>query len=395
MLIWVVTLVGSLFSELANILNGSILDAFNGTILRSFLQQTVIGRIYIAQLLIALIAIVTVHRARKVGSIYCVLALTILATILPVFQSHSSGLSNHSLAQGSLVFHVIFITLWVGGVIGLLVISPASREISIERFSSFALWAAIIVSLSGLINAYARLNFIDAWKSSYASFVLAKGALTILLIAFGAKHRRFILNKKPDAIYSLLGVEVFVMVLTVAVGGWLSTLQPPVHPGVVSQPAPPNFSRLFWSYNPDLLFLGILILATSLYIRGVVILSRRGDKWPIGRTVAFICGVGFADYATSGGVGIYASYSFSYHIIAHMIIGMIAPIGFVLSAPLTLALRTLPIGRTPEERGIRGTVISAIHSKVMFFYSHPIVVWQSLMALSFALHDTTVWCHDA
>ena len=391
MMVWVVTLIGSLFINLAEILDGSLLDAFNSTVLRSFLQQTVIGRIYIAQIVIALIAIASINKARKVGAIYLALGLTLFATILPIFQSHSSGLSNHSLAIGSLVFHVLFITLWVGGIIGLLIISPSTRAISIERFSAFALWAAIIVSLSGLVNAYARLNFSAAWSSSYSSFVVAKVAFTSLLIAFGAKHRRYILEKKPDAIYSLLGVEIFVMVLTVAVGGWLSTLNPPEHPGVAHQLAAPNFSRLFWSYSPDLLFLGILILATALYIRGVVILSRRGDKWPIGRTIAFICGVGFADYATSGGVGIYASYAFSYHMIAHMIIGMIAPIGFVLSAPLTLALRTLPIGRTSEERGIRGTVISAIHSKLMLFYSHPVVVLAIFDGSLFLLYMTPLF----
>jgi putative copper resistance protein D len=40
---------------------------------------------------------------------------------------------------------------------------------------------------------------------------------------------------------------------------------------------------------------------------------------------------------------------------------MVAPIGFVLSAPITLALRTLPIGRTPDERGIRGVLIALLH----------------------------------
>lgn len=390
-LVWIATLVGSIFVELADILNESLLSSFNSTVLRSFLQQTIIGRTYLAQLIFALVAILVLSKARKVGSIYWSLGLTLLATILPIFQSHSSGLSNHTLAIGSLVFHVIFITLWVGGVLGLIVISPEERTASLSRFSAFALWAAIIVSLSGAANAYSRLNFLSAWNSSYASLVLLKIVLTGLLIAFGAKHRKFILLKKPNDTFSLLGMELVVMVSTIAVGGWLSTLNPPEHPSSASIPPAPNLSRLIWYYSPDALFLGILILASALYIRGVVVLSKRGDKWPIGRTIAFFCGVGFADYATSGGIGIYASYAFSYHMIAHMIIGMIAPIGFVLSAPMTLALRTLPIGRDADERGIRGSLISLIHSKVLGFYTNPIVVLAIFDGSLFLLYMTPLF----
>jgi len=371
-MIWVVTLVGSLFIEVANILGSGLSTSFDSNVLRSFLQQTIIGRVYFAQLLIALLATLLLSKSKKVGAIYGALLATLVSLILPIFQSHSSGLSNHSLAIGTLIFHVVFITLWVGGVLGLMVISPAARAISLRRFSSFALWAAIIVTITGTLNAFVRLDFVAAWDSPYASLVLLKIVLTTLLIAFGAKHRQYIIAKKPTETFSLLGIELAVMVLTIGVGGWLSTMPPPPHNGKFSIPVEPNLASLFWSYSPEALFLGILIIWTALYIRGVVILSRRGDKWPIGRTIAFICGISAADFATSGGIGIYAQYAFSFHMISHMILGMIAPIGLVLSAPITLALRTLPIGRTNEERGIRGSLISLIHSKVMGFYTNPI-----------------------
>jgi len=390
-LIWISTLVGSIFIELANILDESLLGAFNPTVLRSFLQQTVIGRTFLAQLVFALAAILLLNKAKKVGAIYGVLGLTLLATILPIFQSHSSGLSNHTIAIGSLVFHVIFVTLWVGGVIGLIVIAPQERVASLARFSSFALWAAIIVSVSGVANAFSRLNFVAAWNSPYSSLVLLKVVLTGLLIAFGAKHRKYILAKKPEDTFSLLSLEIVVMILTIGVGGWLSTMSPPEHPGVPGTPVSPTLSRLIWGYSPDALILGILLLATALYVRGVVILARRGDKWPIGRTVAFAFGIGFTDYATSGGIGIYASYAFSYHMIAHMIIAMIAPIGFVLSAPITLALRTLPIGRNSEERGIRGTAISLIHSKMLGIFTNPIVALAIFDGSLFLLYMTPLF----
>ena len=115
-------------------------------------------------------------------------------------------------------------------------------------------------------------------------------------------------------------------------------------------PEPPTFSRVLLAYDADGLMLGLLILAVALYIKGVVILSRRGDKWPVGRTIAFALGISAIDFATSGGLGVYSRFAFSNHMLSHMVLGMIAPIGIVLGAPITLALRTLPVGRSKGQR---------------------------------------------
>jgi ABC-type branched-subunit amino acid transport system permease subunit len=140
----------------------------------------------------------------------------------------------------------------------------------------------------------------------------------------------------------------------------------------IATPPPPNLWRLISLYDPDALMIGVLITAVALYIRGVVILSRRGDKWPVGRTVAFALGITFIDYATSGGLGVYAKFSFEYHMMAHMLLGMIAPIGLVLGAPITLALRTLPQSRDGKERGVRALALTALHSKYSVILTNPI-----------------------
>jgi putative copper resistance protein D len=137
--------------------------------------------------------------------------------------------------------------------------------------------------------------------------------------------------------------------------------------------------------------LGILVFATALYIKGVVLLSRRGVKWPIGRTLSFAFGVSLLDYSTSGGLGLYGIFSFQYHMIAHMVLSMIAPIFLVLSAPITLALRTLPQGRNSDERGIRGWFISILHSKVSMIWTHPIVVLAIFDGSLFALYFTSLF----
>ena len=385
-LVTLVTIVGMIVTELANLLGGSLLDAFDSTTLRSFLSQTAIGRDYLVQIFTALVVMIFIGQAKKVGAIYWALAFSLIGLLTPIFQSHASSAGNHGTAIGSLLFHVLFISLWVGGVIGLIVISPAERAASLSRFSSLALWCAVIVAISGVANAWTRLNFLAGWTSLYGVLIALKVLLMFTLIGFGALHRKNILARGEAAkSYSLLTNEVLVMVITVAIGAWLSTTQPPVNPVLansavdpvvsitgISMPQQPTLWRILSAYIPDGTFLGLLLLATALYIRGVVTLARRGDKWPVGRTVAFAAGIAFADFATSGGIGVYSHFAFSYHMIAHMTLGMIAPIGFVLSAPITLAMRALPAGRTNLERGLRGSLISIIHSRYSIILTNPV-----------------------
>ena len=404
-LVTLVTVVGVIMSELANLLGGSLLDAFDSTTLRSFLSQTSIGRDYLVQIFAALAVMLFISRAKRVGAIYWALAFSLVGLLAPIFQSHASSAGNHGTAIGSLLFHVLFISLWVGGVIGLIVISPAERAASLPRFSSLALWCAAIVAISGVANAWTRLNFLSGWASLYGVLIVLKLLLMMILIGFGAVHRKNLIAR-GDAVksYSILINEVLVMVITVAIGAWLSTTQPPVNPALansavdpvvnitgIAMPQEPTFWRIFSAYVPDGTFLGLLLLATALYIRGVVTLARRGDKWPIGRTIAFAMGISFADFATSGGIGVYSHFAFSYHMIAHMTLGMIAPIGFVLSAPITLALRALPPGRTELERGLRGSLISIIHSRYSVFITNPVSALIIFDGSLFALYLTPLF----
>jgi putative copper resistance protein D len=77
--------------------------------------------------------------------------------------------------------------------------------------------------------------------------------------------------------------------------------------------------------------------------------------------------------------------------IAHMTLGMIAPIGFVLSAPITLALRTLPAGRTEEERGLRGSLVSLIHSRYSIILTNPVTALAIFDGSLFALYLTPLF----
>ena len=404
-LTWAIATGISIVATLANILGTDLSEALDPTSMRSFISQITLGKYMFAQLCLALLVALVAIRIRGVAGANALLLLSLAAIIAPVFESHSASSGSHALAIGSLVVHVVAISLWVGGLVAITFLKAQDRALALPRFSALALWAAIAVSASGTANAWARLNFQSAWSSEYASMVLLKILLTVALIFFGYLNRRQLkgsLKLNGKQLGRLISVEVLIMAITTFVGSKLSTMQPPLRaessvldPGLavagIATPPPPNLWRLVSLYDPDALMIGVLVTAVALYIRGVIILTRRGDKWPVGRTVAFALGISAIDYATSGGLGVYAKFSFEYHMIAHMLLGMVAPIGIVLGAPITLALRTLPQGRTSQERGVRGTLIALLHSKPAAVFTNPVSALALFDGSLFVLYMTPLF----
>ena len=404
-LVWVLGQGLNILTTLANILGTSLSGALDPTSLRSFISQIDLGKYMFVQLALALLICSAVSRIRTVAAANALLLLSLVGVIAPIFASHSASSGSHALAVGSLIVHVVALTFWVGGLIAITVLSATDRAIALPRFSSLSLWAVIAVVVSGSANAWARLNFQSAWNSNYARIVILKVLLTSVLIYLGYLNRRHLSGKWQISLKNLtrlLFIEVSIMLVTILAGARLSNMQPPLRsessildPGLaiagIPTPAAPNLWRVISLYDPDALMIGVLITAVALYIKGVVILSRRGDKWPVGRTVAFALGISVIDYATSGGLGVYAKFSFEYHMIAHMALGMIAPIGIVLGAPITLALRTLPQGRNQDERGVRGTLIALLHSKPAGIVTNPIVILALFDGSLFVLYMTPLF----
>ena len=402
---WFFSSVLNILFTLANILGESVTAVLDPAVLQSFVLQISLGQYLFFQTLIALFVAITSRLLTSSGYTAILLLISLVAISAPVFQSHAASSGSHALAIGSLLIHVIALSFWVGGVIAITLLNQEDRKISLPRFSQIALWAAIAVVISGVINASARLNFAAAWSSSYAYVVILKVLITFVLLYFGYKHRNY-LAAKPSvnwrAMTRLISVEAAIMIFVTALGSWLSSNQPPSRDSQepfnaalaiagMEMPDAPNFTRILFEYDPSIFVIGLLVLAVALYIKGVVILTRRGDKWPIGRTISFALGISAIDFATSGGLGVYAHFAFSWHMVAHMVLGMIAPIGIVLGAPITLALRTLPQSRDGQELGVRGLLIKALHSRYARVLTNPVVALAIFDGSLFALYFTSLF----
>ena len=167
-------------------------------------------------------------------------------------------------------------------------------------------------------------------------------------------------------------------------------------------PGAPSPLRMltFWRFDTFLSVGGLLLAA--LYLAGVVRLHRRGDRWPVGRTVSWLAGCVALVFATGSGVRAYGSAMLSIHMVEHTLLNMFVPVLLVLGAPVTLALRVLPSAAPGAPPGPREWIVRAVHSPFTAFLSNPITAFVlfvgSLYAVYFTpLFDTLVpyhWGHE-
>lgn len=376
--------------------------SFDLQTLRSYLTQVSLGRLQLLQLLASLLLVIIIRRVKRNGPAVGALLLALLGLCAPLIESHSGDAGMHGLAIGSIIIHLSALSIWIGVIAGFLMISQETFMKVNQRWRVIAPWIVISVLASGLLNSWTRMNFRDAFDGDYARILTLKVALAILVLGVAWYLRREALRRAIKT--KLIALEFGFLALTSLVGSWLSRTEPPIRGDIPSPedlralgltglrfPDEPNLWRLVISYEADGLMLGALIFVTALYISAVVRLARRGVKWPVGRTIAFALGISAIDFATSGGLGVYAIFSFSHHMMAHMVLGMIAPIGIVLGAPITLALRALPSGRDDQERGLRGLLVKALSSKAVVIFSHPIIALAIFDGSLFVLYFTSIF----
>ncbi|WP_405655585.1 cytochrome c oxidase assembly protein [Streptomyces sp. RK9] len=142
--------------------------------------------------------------------------------------------------------------------------------------------------------------------------------------------------------------------------------------------------------SADPFFLIGCLVALALYGWGVVRLVRRGDKWPVGRTVSFVVGVLTILLVMCTKLNDYGMVLFSVHMVQHMIISMLSPILLLMGAPITLALRALPVaGR--GRKGPRELLLALLHSRYVRIITHPAFTIPLFIASLYALYFTPLF----
>lgn len=111
----------------------------------------------------------------------------------------------------------------------------------------------------------------------------------------------------------------------------------------------------------------LLVLGAALVGYAVALWAAGpGRRWPPRRALCWTAGVLCAGVGLAGPVASAAHTSFTAHMAAHLLTGMVAPLLLVLGAPLTLALRALPVARARRlTRLLRTPIVRA--------ETHPVV----------------------
>ena len=228
----------------------------------------------------------------------------------------------------------------------------------------------------------------DLVRTEYGWLVIGKLVALSLLGVLGWRQRRSgvaALRADPEArapLIRLALVEAALFGATFGIAVGLGRTPPPPLPALPSATevaigydfaGPPTVARVLFDWRFDLIFGTAAIVMAVLYLAAVRRLRRRGDAWPVGRTLAWMCGCAALLFATSSGLGRYMPAMFSMHMAAHMLLSMLVPILLVLGAPVTLALRALPAAGRSEPPGPREWLLAALHSRVSRFLTHPVV----------------------
>lgn len=326
------------------------------------------------------------------------------AVLLPVsLTGHSTAAGSHDLATTSLFLHVVGVCLWVGGLVALCWVAlRGSKRLpnATARYSILALWAFVVVAVSGVANASVRLvGWGDVFGSTYGRLVVAKAVALGLLGVLGWWHRRRMVAGERRFLAFVTG-ELLLMTATIGLAIALSRTATPASDLVTTRaedliggpmPLAPTLGRLAWGWEPTGVALAVVGLGLALYVKGLLVLRRRGDAWPVGRTVSWMTGMLLIAWAGFGGLGQYSHVLFSAHMVSHMVLSMIAPIFLVLAAPVTLALRTLPGPRQPGEVSPRGMLVAFLHSRFARVVTHPLVGPVLFVGSLYALYFSPVF----
>ncbi|WP_051684389.1 CopD family protein [Blastococcus sp. URHD0036] len=219
---------------------------------RTFLTHLPAGDAAVGTLAAATAVAVAAGRCAGSGGARLLLLIAGAGVVLPaVLTGHSAAAEDHLLTTTTLAVHVVAASVWVGGLLAVLVHGRGRDDLSraAGRFSVVALGCAAAVGVSGLLAAWLVLSdgpgIGAGLGSGYGLLLIGKTVALGALLAFGRQHRRRTLpdlgEGRPGAFRRFAAVEVGVMLATVALAVALAASPPPAAaastPGPVSAPA--------------------------------------------------------------------------------------------------------------------------------------------------------------
>lgn len=380
----------------------TFVDAFNpaidagpefGAQLGRFLVETETGRTWLITTVAGAVLTVLTFAVRTWTPTLLV-AIFAIASLVPMgTQGHSGEEAFHHEAMTALIIHIIGAAVWLGGLLLMVIARPQldrdATATALSRYSSLALVAFFVVAVSGTVRAAIGLRDFEALFSPYGLILVVKIVALVVIGGLGAWYRKGLIGRLRDdgssrRFWGLIAFELALMGVASGAAAALARTPPPVAalvPAVptpaevlTGAPLPPELTieRWFTSFNVDLIWAFAAGFGLFFYAVGVARLHRRGDSWPVFRTVTWTAGLLLLVWVTAGPINVYQDYLFSVHMIGHMLLSMAIPTLLVVGAPVSLAARAIR-KRDDGTRGGREWILWAVHSPVARILTNPFV----------------------
>lgn len=197
---------------LANIMAVQPWQAFDATIMTSFLTQIDEGRYLMMQVLLGIVTAWVIARAQHTLEVVFALLALATAVLLPGFTGHSASSVSHWIASATMLLHLGAMVVWVGGVLALVLMRHDAEVIT--KFSAIALGAYALLVVSGVASLYARVaSWSDFLHDRYMWFIVAKMLGAVALGVLGYRNLRVV-----KARFAGDAAELFKRTVTVEAG---------------------------------------------------------------------------------------------------------------------------------------------------------------------------------
>ncbi|MGO2111268.1 MAG: cytochrome c oxidase assembly protein, partial [Pseudoclavibacter sp.] len=271
----------------------------------------------------------------------------------------------------------------------------------VVRLLRTAMVALPVLVAVDLVLTWFKLAGTSVFDSTTGAQIIARWAcLAVIAAVTGVAWGMFRWKRLTER-----GIALLLAVNAVAVSGWMgivaamTRVQPPHYfqPTSISQvflgyevAEPPTFLVLVTQWRPNLLFIIAAVVGVTLYLVAVGAMRRRGDRWPFGRTAAWISGWVVVVVATSSGLGEYSAPDFGIHMIVHMSLNMLAPILLAMGGVVTVLLRAFPASRD----GVAGPhewITWLLHWKGLRLLYNPLIVFLMFVSSYYGLYFTGIF----
>lgn len=249
---------------------------------------------------------------------------------------------------------------------------------------------AVAVLAAELVVTWFKLAGSDPWASVTGVLTLVRLALLAALVVSLVVMRRRGSHR--------MAVPALLITVWVAIGAAMTRIPPPQYfvPTSIPEvfmgfevPDAPTFATLMSTGRLNLLFAVLAVVGIASYLAMVIVLRRRGTRWPISRVLLWCGGWLVVLAATSSGFGKYSAPDFGVHMVVHMSLSMLAPILLVQGGVITLILRTARADR--RRAGVHSWVTQILHWRLLRSLYHPAVVFIVFIGSYYGLYFTPLF----